>query len=92
MEYIKKADLLTGLLLKDFFYVNDESLWVLSVYFPEYLGLKIKQNGPRLRRIWDYLQGAPKVAYFTYSAFGATPKMIPKTSKMVQFIEFPVLS
>jgi len=31
----------------------------------------------------DHLQGASRVAYFTSSALGATPKMIQKTSKMV---------
>jgi len=31
----------------------------------------------------DHLQGAVKVAYFMYSAFAATPKMTPKTSKIV---------
>jgi len=36
-----------------------------------------------LRRILDHLQGASRVAYFTSSALGATPKMIQKTSKMV---------
>ena len=36
-----------------------------------------------MRRISDHLQGPPKVAYFTYSAFGATPKVVQKTSQMV---------
>ena len=40
-------------------------------------------NGPRLRRILDHLQGVSKVADFTSSAVGVTPKMIQKTSKMV---------
>ena len=39
-----------------------------------------------------YIQGALKVAYFSYVGFNATQKTGQKTSKIVQVIEFTILN
>jgi hypothetical protein len=53
---------------------------------PKQLGTETKLIEQRFRRILVRLQGASKVAYHTYSAFGATQKADQKTSKMGQVI------
>jgi hypothetical protein len=58
---------------------------------PDRLGLGTKQIEQRLRRILACIQGALKVAFFSYVGFSATQKTGQKTSNIVQVIAFAIL-